>query len=85
MDDSAPARTPSAPPSDRWNWYGTTIRVYDPTIEAAHLLDRSREQFVPPADRRAQGADIVQEGKTETGVLTRWRFTTITANSFHCG
>jgi len=66
------------------NWYGTTIRVYDPTIEAWRIywIDPANNSFRQQIGR-AQGADIVQEGKTETGVLTRWRFTKITANSFH--
>jgi hypothetical protein len=34
------------------NWYGTTIRVYDPTILAwANLLDRSAKKCFPSADR----------------------------------
>src|SRR5258708_29062777 len=31
----------------------------------------------------SRGLDIVQEGKTETGALSRWSFTNITPNSFH--
>jgi len=33
---------------------------------------------------RAEGADIVQEGTTESGSCSRWRFTKIAARSFHC-
>lgn len=32
---------------------------------------------------RQHGADIVQEGTTETGTLSRWSFTEITPLSFH--
>lgn len=66
------------------NWYGTTLRVYDPTIEAWRItwIDPARNVFRQQIGR-AQGADIVQEGTTETGALTRWSFTGITANSFH--
>jgi hypothetical protein len=66
------------------NWYGTTLRIYDPALDAWRIL------WIDPATNsyrqqmgRAQGADIVQTGKTEAGVLSRWSFTEITANSFH--
>jgi hypothetical protein len=32
---------------------------------------------------RRQGTDIVQEGTTETGALSRWSFTEITPPAFH--
>ncbi|UEM12145.1 hypothetical protein J4G43_048255 [Bradyrhizobium barranii subsp. barranii] len=32
---------------------------------------------------RPRGADIVQEGTTDAGDLTRWSFTEITDDSFH--
>jgi hypothetical protein len=32
---------------------------------------------------RPHGEDIVQEGTTEAGELTRWSFTEITGESFH--
>ncbi len=58
------------------NWYGTTIRVYDPTLEAWHIY------WVDPATNsyrrqigRQRGDDIVQEGSTESGALSRWSFT----------
>jgi hypothetical protein len=66
------------------NWYGTTLRVYDPTIDAWRIfwMDPARSVFRQQIGR-AQGADIVQEGMTDTGELTRWSFTNITDNSFH--
>jgi hypothetical protein len=66
------------------NWYGTTIRVYDPTILAWRIywIDPRRSVFRQQIGR-ARGEEIVQEGTTETGELTRWSFTAITANSFH--
>jgi hypothetical protein len=66
------------------NWYGTTIRAYDPTIQAWRIY------WINPATNvfyqqigRARGEDIVQEGTTESGALSRWSFTKITADSFH--
>lgn len=66
------------------NWYGTTIRVYDPRIDAWRIF------WIDPATMvfrqqigRARGPDIVQEGTTESGSLSRWSFTKITPQSFH--
>ncbi len=65
------------------NWYGTTLRVYDPTIAAWRIywIDPARCIFRQQIGR-ARGPDIVQEGTTETGALSRWSFTEITPNSF---
>ncbi|MCP3372883.1 hypothetical protein [Bradyrhizobium cajani] len=66
------------------NWYGTTLRVYDPTIDAWRIswFDPGRSVFRQQIGRR-RGADIVQEGTTDAGELTRWSFTEITDDSFH--
>jgi hypothetical protein len=64
-------------------FYGTTLRVYDPGINAWHILwsDPVRQYYTRQIGR-AQGADIVQLGKTDAGVPVRWSFTEITPNSF---
>jgi hypothetical protein len=54
------------------NWYGTTLRVYDPATQAY-----TRQIG------RARGKDIVQVGKLESGAILRWTFTEITSDSFH--
>jgi hypothetical protein len=66
------------------NWYGTTLRVYDPAIDAWRIfwIDPAENQFRQQIGRQ-RGADIVQEGTTESGALSRWRFTEITPRSFH--
>lgn len=66
------------------NWYGTTIRVYDPTLEAWRIywIDPWTNSFRQQIGR-ARGPDIVQEGMTESGAHTRWSFTEITPDSFH--
>jgi hypothetical protein len=66
------------------NWYGTTLRVFDPKLDAWHILwTDPATQFFARQLGRAQGADIVQEGKTESGIPMRWRFTEIKPTSFH--
>jgi hypothetical protein len=66
------------------NWYGTTLRIYDPTIEAWRIYwaDPATNSFRQQIGR-AHGEDIVQEGTTESGMLSRWSFTRMTPNSFH--
>jgi hypothetical protein len=66
------------------NWYGTTIRAYDPVLGAWRIywIDPATNAYRQQIGRK-QGADIVQEGTTETGALSRWSFTEITPRSFH--
>jgi hypothetical protein len=65
------------------NRYGTTLRVYDPAIDAWHI------QWTDPVGQtylamigRAQGSDIVQLGRNAAGHSIRWGFYEITPNSF---
>jgi hypothetical protein len=66
------------------NWYGTTVRAYDPALDAWRIywIDPARGAYYQQVGRQ-QGADIVQEGATESGALSRWSFTEITPESFH--
>jgi hypothetical protein len=64
-------------------WYGTTLRVYDPALDAWRI------QWIDPATRffaeqigRAEGPDIVQRGEGPGGTEMRWRFTEIEPDSF---
>jgi hypothetical protein len=78
-------RVPHAPEMPvAGNWYGTTIRVYDPTLDAWRIywVDPATNSYRQQIGRQ-QGADIVQEGTTATGTLSRWSFTEITPLSFH--
>lgn len=66
------------------NMYGTTLRVWDPTIQAWRInwinpVSGHREQQIG----RRVGKDIVQVGARADGTPTRWQFTEITADSFH--
>ncbi|MGH7118018.1 MAG: hypothetical protein ACREFP_03325 [Acetobacteraceae bacterium] len=64
-------------------FHGTTLRVYDPAIDAWHIVwsDPLRQFYNRQIGRRA-GRDIVQIGKSDDGADTSWRFTDITPNSF---
>ena len=65
------------------NSYGTTLRVYDPDIDAWRI------QWTDPVTRnflqiigRADGDEIVQLGNGPDGKLMRWSFSEITPDSF---
>jgi len=64
-------------------FYGTTLRVYDPGIDAWHILwSDPLRQFYGRQIGRAHGSDIVQLGKSDDGNDTRWSFADITPDSF---
>ena len=65
------------------NRYGTTLRVWDPAIQAWRVtwinpVSGSRDELVA----RRSGDDIVQVGTHADGTPIRWTFTDITADSF---
>jgi len=64
-------------------FHGTTLRIYDPGLDAWHILwsDPVKQYFTRQIGR-AKGNDIVQEGRNDAGEPTRWTFTDITADSF---
>ena len=64
-------------------FYGTTLRVYDPGLDAWHILwnDPLRQYYTRQIGRQ-QGADIVQIGKNDSGETLRWTFADITPDSF---
>jgi len=66
------------------NWYGTTLRVYDPAMDAWRIywIDPATNAFFVQIGR-LRGVDIVQEGMMESGWASRWRFTEIAPRSFH--
>ena len=66
------------------NWYGTTLRLYDPTIDAWRILwNDPAINFFTQQIGRARGEDIVQEGPDPRGGLMRWTFAEIERNAFH--
>lgn len=77
-------RRPDQPPLPvTGSWYGTTLRIYDASIDAWHILwNDPPKAFSSRQIGRARGADIVQEGKFDSGALSRWTFTDIQPQSF---
>lgn len=66
------------------NMYGSTLRVWDPSIQAWRITwtnpagDHHEQQI-----GRRVGKDVVQVGTRPDGTPTRWTFTDITRDSFH--
>lgn len=75
------AGSPSMPIAG--NWYGTTLRIYDPALDAWRIywIDPATNSFRYQVGR-ARGRDIVQEGMAESGARSRWSFTDITSDAF---
>jgi hypothetical protein len=71
-------------PDGRPAMFGTTLRIYDPGIDAWHIvwIDPLGQNHLRQTGR-AEGKDIVQLGTDATGAETRWRFTEISENAFH--
>lgn len=66
------------------NWYGTTLRLYDPNLDAWRILwSDPATNFYSQQVGRANGRDIVQEGPDPRGGFMRWTFSDIEPDSFH--
>lgn len=70
--------------AEAWWFYGSTMRVYNPVLDAWHITYfEPTRPFEMRQLGRAVGADIVQMGEVDpTGVVRRWRFVEITDRSF---
>jgi hypothetical protein len=65
------------------NRYGTTLRFYDPTIDAWRITWFNPVRAVKnELIARRKGNDIVQDGKLDDGTLMRWSFVDIKSDSF---
>jgi len=64
--------------------YGTTLRWWDPSIQAWRI-DWTNPGRSHHEDQIGNwnGRDILQTGRRPDGTKTRWTFTEITASSFH--
>ena len=66
------------------NWYGTTLRIYDPELDAWRILwSDPATNFFTQQTGRARGRDIVQTGPDPRGGHMRWSFTHVQPDSFH--
>jgi hypothetical protein len=66
------------------NWYGTTLRIYDPNLDAWRIQwNDPATNFFTQQTARARGRDIVQEGPDPRGGSARWTFSEIEPTSFH--
>jgi hypothetical protein len=79
-----PARDRRAQAGARAGEYGTTIRFYNPLLDAWYVtwngpIQGNRRIFLA----HRSGDEIVQEGQTEEGHPMRWIFSEITTASFH--
>lgn len=78
-----PGRTDRSPESPQFaNWYGTTLRIFDPSTDAWRVNwfnphDGIRAELIG----RRRGKDVVQEGHFPDGTSIRWSFSEITADS----
>ena len=64
-------------------FHGTTLRVYDPDIDAWHIVwSDPLRQFHARQIGRAEGSDIVQHGRNDAGEALRWTFTDIGPDAF---
>ena len=86
-----PRSGPNVGKSERWgpfdNQYGTTIRVYDPKLDAWHAtwIDPCagyRAELVGRVRGETRNAEIFQEGTGSDGMHLRWIYSEITADSF---
>ena len=69
--------------ADNANSYGTTLRTYDPKLDAWHVqwTDPVTQAFFTMTGRR-EGRDIVQLGTIAGGNRLRWSFREIEADAF---
>jgi hypothetical protein len=73
----------NGPPDPALNMYGTTLRVWDPSIQAWRItwINPVANQRVDQIGRRS-GRDIVQVGALPDGTTTRWTFSEIAPDGF---
>ena len=80
----SPPRNAREKVSTKRNTYGTTLRVYDPNVDAWHILwvNPTNQSYNTMIGRKV-GNEVVQEYRGEDGTLNQWVFSEITPKSFH--
>ena len=78
-----PRRSDRGPASQKFaNWYGTTIRIYDPSIQAWRVnWFNPHDGFRAELIGRRRGKEIVQEGTFPDGTPIRWTYSEITGDT----
>jgi hypothetical protein len=70
-------------PGEPWYFYGSTMRIYNPALDAWHITYfEPTRPFELRQLGRPVGTDIVQMGEEVNGVTRRWRFVEITPDTF---
>jgi len=79
-----PARDAGPMPSlGTWTFYGTTLRLCDPGLDAWHILwTDARNAYLTRQLGRSAGARIIQDAQDVGDGLARWSFNDITPTSF---
>lgn len=79
-----PPRGARAGADQAQNMYGTTLRTWDPALQAWRIAwsNPARNHYEHQIGRW-HGKDIVQLGTRANGTATRWMFIEITPRSFH--
>lgn len=64
-------------------FFGTTLRAYDPGIDARHILGSDPlKRYYARQIGRARGNDIAQKGVNDVGDAVRWSFVEIGPDRF---
>jgi hypothetical protein len=74
---------PAVGEASAFDRYGTTVRYFDPAIDAWRVTwVNPAQNYVATLVGRARGRDIVQEGSGDDGKMLRWIFSGITPTTF---
>jgi hypothetical protein len=74
---------PAVGEASRFDRYGTTVRFFDPAIDAWRVTwVNPAQNYVATLIGRARGRDIIQEGTGDDGRTLRWTFSGVTRDAF---
>lgn len=77
----------TTPPDKACNMYGTTLRIWDPSLQAwrvtwVNAVTGIRDELIGRWSEGRSGKEIVQVGTHSDGTPIRWIFSEITPDSF---